>query len=103
MKLQTAELELETKRKLIETKALSAINKWQTTKSQVELYRRTVSDYLKLLEGERTMFQTGESSLFMVNSRELGYINAQIKLIELITKNHMAELETNYVFGVLGK
>ncbi|MCB0477182.1 MAG: TolC family protein [Crocinitomicaceae bacterium] len=103
VKLQTAELELETKRKLIETKALSAINKWQTTKSQVELYRRTVSDYLKLLEGERTMFQTGESSLFMVNSRELGYINAQIKLIELITKNHMAELETNYVFGVLGK
>ncbi|MEZ4936011.1 MAG: TolC family protein [Crocinitomicaceae bacterium] len=103
VKLETAQMELEAKRKLIEAKAFSAINTWQTTKNQVDLFQRTVNDYLKLLEGERTMFNTGESSLFMVNSRELGYISAQVKLVELITKNHKAKLETEYVFGLLGQ
>lgn len=103
LKLESARMELQNKRKVIETKAMSAINTWQTTKSQVDLYRRTVNDYLKLLDGERTMFTAGESSLFMVNSRELGYISAQIKLVELITKNRKAQLETGYVFGILSQ
>lgn len=103
VKLETAQMELEAKKKMIETKALSAINTWQTTKNQVDLYQRTVNDYFNLLEGERAMFRAGESSVFMVNSRELGYISAQIKLVELITKNHKAKLETNYVFGILGQ
>lgn len=103
LKIQAAQMELETKRKMIEIKAMASINKWQTTKNQVDLYQRTVNDYEKLLEGERTMFNAGESSLFMVNSRELGFISAQVKLVELITKNHLAKLETNYVFGILGQ
>lgn len=103
LKIQAAEMELQTKRKLIETRAMASINNWQTAKNQADLYQRTVNDYEKLLEGERTMFNAGESSLFMVNSRELGFISAQVKLVELITKNHIAKLETNYVFGVLGQ
>ena len=103
LKIQAAQMELETKRKMIETKAMASINKWQTTKNQVDLYIQTVDNYEKLLDGERTMFNAGESSLFMVNSREIGFIGAQVKLVELITKNHKAKLETNYVFGVLGQ
>jgi hypothetical protein len=53
------------------------------------------------LEGEQNKFSAGESSLFMVNSRELGYINAQIKYLELLTKNRKAVLGTEYSLGVL--
>ena len=102
LKILSSKMELETKKKMIEAKAMSAMNKWQTTISQVNLYQKTVDDYKKLLEGEHTMFDAGESSLFMINSRELGYISAQIKLLELITKNRKAELEANYIFGTLG-
>jgi hypothetical protein len=78
------------------------LNEWETLEGLVELYQQTVQDYLGLLNGERQMFNAGESSLFMVNSRELGYINAQLKLIELLAKNHKAELKTLYSFGLLG-
>jgi hypothetical protein len=37
----------------------------------------------------------------MINSREMSYINAQIKLNEIINKNKKAALETTYAFGTL--
>ena len=78
-----------------------AINTWQTTAEQAQLYTQTVTDYSNLLAAERQLFDTGESSLFLVNRRELGYINAQVKLIELHTKNRKASLATEYALGQL--
>lgn len=78
-----------------------AVNEWNATVEQVDLYKQTVNDYNRLLKGEQQLFSIGESSLFMVNSRELGYINAQIKLIELLTKNYQASLKTMYALGSL--
>jgi hypothetical protein len=60
-----------------------------------------VSDYERLLNGERQMFDAGESSLFMVNTRESGFIQTQLKYIQLLTKNHKAELALNYNLGIL--
>ena len=37
----------------------------------------------------------------MINSREMSYINARIKLNEIINKNKKAALETEYAFGLL--
>ena len=80
---------------------MTYVNEWEITKEQADLYAQTVNDYRGLLEGERALFDSGESSLFMVNSRELGYINAQIKLIEILTKNQKAILATRYSLGTL--
>lgn len=101
IKIQETELDATTKKADIELKANIALNEWETTREQIELYTQTVKDYFGLLSGERKMFDAGESSLFMVNSRELGYIQAQLKLIELVTKNQKAELATNYALGIL--
>ncbi len=79
----------------------SAINEFETTQGHIELYTKTTQDYNGLLDGERQLFNNGESSLFLVNSRELGFINAQIKLIELVTKNKNAVLKLNYALGNL--
>jgi hypothetical protein len=54
-----------------------------------------------LLEGERELFRIGESSLFMVNSREMGYINSRAKTIEAFVKNRMARLQTYKSGGLL--
>lgn len=101
LEIQDKEFELDVKQANITYKANTTLNEWDMSVAQVQLYRQTVQDYNTLLSGEQQMFDLGESSLFMVNSRELGYINAQIKLIELITKNRKAVLETGYVFGTL--
>lgn len=101
LKIQNAELDVVDTQAQIGYKINAALNEWNTTREQTALYQRTVQDYLGLLEGERDKFGAGESSLFMVNSRELGYINAQIKYLELLTKNRKAQLSTEYSLGVL--
>lgn len=101
IQINEAELDIQNKRQAIRFKAQAALNEWEVTGQQIDLYRKTVADYNGLLQGERQLFGTGESSLFMVNRRELGYINAQLKLIELVAKNRKAELSTHYVFGQL--
>ena len=45
--------------------------------------QRMVENYERLLEGERIKFNNGESSIFLINSRENKRILAEIKLIEL--------------------
>jgi outer membrane protein TolC len=92
--IQDANLGLENKRALLLMKAQLALNEWNTTKNQVELYRRTVNDLGSLLNAERQMFSAGESSLFLVNAREISYINAQVKLTELLAKNRKASVKT---------
>jgi outer membrane protein TolC len=79
----------------------SALNEWKTTHDQFLLFRRTVRDYFTLLEGERRLFDLGESSLFLINARELGYINAQVRLISILTQNRKAEINTIYTSGLL--
>ena len=101
LKINDAELVLVAKQAAINYKAIAALNNLETTQEQINLYARTVSDYSKLLNGERRMFNAGESSLFMVNSRESGYIKTQLKYIQLLTKNHKASLELNYAIGLL--
>jgi outer membrane protein TolC len=101
LKINDAELELLAKQAVVTSKAIAAFNKLAITQQQITLYARTVTDYSKLLNGERRMFDTGESSLFMVNSRESGFIKTQLKYIQLLTKNHKAILELNYAVGLL--
>jgi hypothetical protein len=45
-----------------------------------------VVNFQRLFEGERTMFFNGESDFFVVNQRELEYLEEQNKLIDLNVK-----------------
>lgn len=100
--IQDATLGLETKKAVVNMKANQAANEWSLLNRQVELYNRTVVDMERLLQGEQTKFQAGESSLFMVNARETSYISAQIKLLELTAKNQRVLVKTYHSIGVLG-
>ena len=99
IKIQDADFELSLKRETLEYKAIAAINNWQTTIDQYQLYNQITVDYQRLLAGERSKFDIGESSLFLVNSREVKYIEARIKLIELLVKNQEARLKLKYALN----
>jgi outer membrane protein TolC len=101
LKIDETQLIYDTKIASLTYKAKASINELETSYNQAKLYAQTVSDYLRLLNGEKQKFDVGESSLFMINSRELGYINTQLKLIELIAKNQKAKLATDYALGLL--
>ncbi len=101
IKVQDTSFNMDMKRASLISKAQMAMNEWNTNLSLINLYTQTVQDYLGLLEGERRMFNAGESSLFLINSREMSYISAEIKLIELQTKAEKAALQVQYAAGVL--
>lgn len=101
VKINQSEFDFSNKLAELNFKARAARNELRTTLQQYTLYTRTVRDTEGLLNGERQLFRTGESSLFLVNSREVSYINARIKLIELLSKNQKAALMSDYALGIL--
>lgn len=101
IEMQELTYEINLKRETLFYKASYASNEWKITEQQVILFNQTVQDYNQLLSAEKTMFEIGESSLFMVNSREMDYIQAQLKLIELISKNQTAYIGTLHALGTL--
>lgn len=103
LKIDEKQLLLENKREGLSYKIDAAINEIETSRNQITLYTKTTQDYNGLLDGERRLFNNGESSLFLVNSRELGFINAQIKLIELWAKNQSSRLKLAYALGNLNQ
>lgn len=92
---------LENKFAILRAKAFQTSNAIRTTNEQISMYQKTVNDYEQLLEGERVKFNSGESSLFLVNSRELGYIQSQIKLNELACKSIKYKIELLHALGTL--
>jgi outer membrane protein TolC len=103
LKLQDADYSLTLKQQTLVFKAIAALNQWETTVQQFELYTKTTDDYLTLLSGEREKFSIGESSVFLVNSRESSYIKARVKLLELQVKNQQARLKWLHSLNIIGQ
>jgi outer membrane protein TolC len=74
-------------------------NEQENLSKQITLFNSAVNNYQQLLEGEKQKFSLGESSLFLVNSREIGFIDAQVKLIELISKYEISKVGVIWASG----
>tara|TARA_B110000305_G_scaffold236276_1_gene297385 strand:+ start:125 stop:376 length:252 start_codon:yes stop_codon:yes gene_type:complete len=61
------------------TQIHSSSNNWRTSIEQINLNAKAIEDYLDLLNAERQIFNEGDSPLFMVNSREVGYNQTEFK------------------------
>jgi outer membrane protein TolC len=71
----------------------------RSMKTQNNLINSIVKDYMTLLQAEERKFTLGESSLFLINSREQKLIDAQLKENELIVSQLHA---TASLFNTLG-
>ncbi|MFZ6052468.1 TolC family protein [Halocola ammonii] len=103
IKLRQSDMKLRDKQANLTYKLRAALNELQTLSGQASTYGQTVSDYRQLVEGERELFAIGESSLFLVNSRELGLISAEVKYIEIFAKQFKAALKVDYAMGSLSE
>jgi outer membrane protein TolC len=72
------------------TKLESEIYNFETVERQLGIYTNNVNGLQKLLNGELMRFEIGESSLFLVNAREVSLISAQTTLNELAAKRKSA-------------
>lgn len=80
------------KRASIAFKVEKAINQLQTTSNQWTIALDQYKGYERLLAAENTLFKAGESSLFLVNRRELSYIDSREKLVDAVSSYYMAEV-----------
>ncbi|MEY4593984.1 MAG: hypothetical protein RIQ47_394 [Bacteroidota bacterium] len=79
----------------------TAYNEMTTLSQQIVVQESLLLNADKLLEGELSKFSEGESFLFLVNNRENGVINSQIKLAELRTKYAKSIAFINWTAGNL--
>jgi hypothetical protein len=71
-------------------------------RSQFELQQKMVGNTKALHDAEMEKFSLGESSVFLVNSRESKFIDSQIKLADLGRKLEKTKFELLYEAGVYG-
>jgi outer membrane protein TolC len=107
--VQLTNIKIENTRLWRDQKALELKNKLQqwvnetdNLQAQIQLYKATVNNYQQLLQLENTRFELGESSFFLINSRENKYIEAQLKLAKLVSEYQIARAATDWASGRLG-
>lgn len=83
IKLEEGGLKLTSKSRMVTNKVFQSYGKIIVLLEMLEEQRKIVENYRQLLEGERIKFNNGESSIFLVNSRENKKIAAEMKLVNL--------------------
>ena len=101
LKINSAELELEQKKRQVENKVRSYFNELLALKEQVKWQEQSWRNYLQLQRAEELRFRSGESSLFLVNARETKALEALQKLLELKAKYFVSENTVRWAAGNL--
>lgn len=86
LKLQNTGYDITRSKLNIKNKVDAIKNELKSFKLQNELTETVVKDYSNLVKAEERKFTLGESSLFLVNSRESKLIDAKLKAIALENK-----------------
>lgn len=96
-----AELGQARDRTVIRNRINERLNDIATYREQVELGERMVLNNERLLGGESQRFNAGESSLFLVNAREVPLIEARIRQVELEARLRRAYFALDHEAGTL--
>lgn len=83
LKIQEENLNLAQKKQGIELKINAYFNQFQSLKKQISTQESALRNYQALVKAEESKFEQGESSLFLINSRETKSMEAAEKLIDL--------------------
>lgn len=99
LKLTEAGLGMNQKRQEVKNKISAYRNDLENLRQQIQLATDMRNNYVRMLEAENTKFAIGESSLFLVNSRENKLIDAELKLAKLYSELRKAEVGLRWAAG----
>lgn len=101
VQIKTQQVELETQQtgRNIANEVQAVWNELRALEGQITVQQQTAANQRTLLGAEQQKFDLGESSLFLINSRESKLIDLQLKLEELRTKRQKAVAALWYVAG----
>lgn len=101
LKIAETKLDQNLKQLQVQTKVKSYFNELVALKNQLAVQEKAYRNYLALQRAEETRFQVGESSLFLVNTRENKALEALQKLQELRTKYLVTVNALQWAAGLL--
>lgn len=101
VKMAQTDFELRQKRQSVENKVRQYANDLNNFAAQIALFRGITSNYRSLLDAEIERFNFGESSVFLINTREQRWLDAQIKYLKLLSEYRKAEAGLQWSAGLL--
>jgi len=101
LKIEATNLDLDQKRLAVQLKVKSYYNELTNLRTQIALQSSNYLNYQQLVRAEGILFQNGESSLFLINTRENKALEAQEKLVELKTKYYKTIYALQWSAGLL--
>ncbi len=101
LKIKEINLDLLYKRRQTENKIGIYLNEYNALQQQLKTVQSIYTSYEQLLRSEELKFLQGESSLFLINSREIKLIETLQKKIELTVKLFTAKYRVEWVAGLL--
>lgn len=101
LKIEQTEYERLDQRASLKAKLLSARYDYLNAVAQKEIYIENAKSTRKLLEAELNLFSTGESTLFMINAREMAAFQAELKAINYIAKTEQLWLKWQFLQATL--
>jgi outer membrane protein TolC len=99
LKLRETELDLQQDSREIQTGVRAAANDWEALREQLRLQEQVVQNAGRLRNGEQIRFENGESSVFLINTREASLVSARVKLAELQAKYAQTQATLRWVAG----
>ena len=85
----------------IENKIKNSFTEFYSLKEQVKTNENILVANKLLFDTENTKFKLGESSLFLINNRELKYIESEQKHISLKSKLYLSMYKNLWAIGGL--
>lgn len=99
LQVQAMELQQDQKRTQLRNKIEALMVTLMQTQNQLALSQKMVDNYRALVDAELMRFQLGESSIFLINSREQKLVEAMLKLNETQAKIPRLIGEANLATG----
>ena len=94
-------LDIKNETRTILTNIRSSFNDLKAYQSQLAIQTESITNQETLLRGELSKFELGESTLFLINSRETKLIDMMMKKAELATKYQQSLADLYYKAGIL--
>ncbi len=101
LKIEESALELKQKIQEIENKIKDYYNQFLQLQKQLQVANDAFNNYTSLLKSETLRFNNGESSLFLVNTRENKVLEMQQKIIEIQAKLLKMKYSLDWAAGLL--
>lgn len=101
LKIEETNLDQQQKRLQIQLKIKSCFNEFLTLGNQIILQTNNLNNYQQLVKAEETRFSNGESSIFLINSRETKALETLEKLIDVKIKYYKTIYKLQWSAGLL--